>query len=212
MALFSKKPKLEELLLNENFKVDREVVLGNVSGFVEQKLLVDVDTKRFAHYVYIFNRTLKVYNFKDVLSFELQEDGHTLSEGTAAKALAGGLLFGGIGLIAGAAGKQKSRPVCESMILRVRLNDIQEPTIAFTLVASKIKRKDPRYQKAKERAEEILGILAFIENNKGSDQETRIPEPGNSTASQLREYKQLLDEGILTQEEFDGKKQQLLQH
>ena len=32
----------------------------------------------------------------------------------------------------------------------------------------------------------------------------------NSTAEQLKKYKELLDMGIITQEEFDAKKKQLL--
>lgn len=37
-----------------------------------------------------------------------------------------------------------------------------------------------------------------------------IPVAKQSTASEIKEYKALLDEGIITQEEFDAKKKQLL--
>ena len=41
--------------------------------------------------------------------------------------------------------------------------------------------------------------------------EQPLPVTTSTLANNLREYKQLLDEGILTQEEFDAKKKQLLE-
>ena len=44
----------------------------------------------------------------------------------------------------------------------------------------------------------------------GEAEETEIPSKSNSRFDEVRQYKNLLDEGIITQEEFDAKKKQLL--
>ena len=41
-------------------------------------------------------------------------------------------------------------------------------------------------------------------------QETLKKEGSQSTADELKKFKELLDSGIITQEEFDAKKKQLL--
>ena len=41
-------------------------------------------------------------------------------------------------------------------------------------------------------------------------QKANNPQPTTSPADELKKYKELLDMGIITQEEFDAKKKQLL--
>ena len=52
-------------------------------------------------------------------------------------------------------------------------------------------------------------IKEFVEKKINEKNGTPIPE-AKSTTEQLRQLKQLLDEGILTKEEFEAKKKQLL--
>lgn len=57
-----------------------------------------------------------------------------------------------------------------------------------------------------------LNIKAYIEDkivNKANSQSTVI-QPSYSGADELKKYKELLDDGIITQDEFDAKKKQLL--
>ena len=68
--------------------------------------------------------------------------------------------------------------------------------------------------KAAGQNEEALKIKAYVEeqimnyaNSKGS---TTIVQQASSPAEELKKMKELLDMGIITQEEFDAKKKQLL--
>lgn len=56
--------------------------------------------------------------------------------------------------------------------------------------------------------EQALEIKELIEN--ASNNETTQQVQTNDVADEIRKFKSLLDEGILTQEEFDAKKKELL--
>lgn len=50
---------------------------------------------------------------------------------------------------------------------------------------------------------------SFLENLKFNSKKSTNTQPSNSTADELRKFKELLDSGTITQEEFDEKKKQL---
>ena len=50
-----------------------------------------------------------VYSFDDIVAFELLEDGNSITKGGTGRAIAGGLLFGGIGAIVGGSTGKRSR-------------------------------------------------------------------------------------------------------
>ena len=58
---------------------------------------------------------------------------------------------------------------------------------------------------AKEGSEEYLILISLVNSN--PDTQTNSVE---NDIEKIREYKKLLDEGIITQEEFDKKKKELL--
>lgn len=56
--------------------------------------------------------------------------------------------------------------------------------------------------------DDMLELKQLIESHNASTQGTSVSM--QSSASQIKEFKALLDDGIITQEEFDQKKKQLL--
>lgn len=67
------------------------------------------------------------------------------------------------------------------------------------------------FPKKNELAEKIYyHIRALIEKNKTNNSMQINQEKQVSSADELRKFKELLDEGIITQEEYDLKKKQLL--
>ena len=66
--------------------------------------------------------------------------------------------------------------------------------------------------KAKELASEMAIYNEVLQNKlkQAKAAKNSAPVAVQSTASEIKEYKALLDEGIITQEEFDAKKKQLL--
>ena len=51
----------------------------------------------------------------------------------------------------------------------------------------------------------------LIERQKDDPKEKKIEQNSRSTTDELREYKKLLDENVISQEEFDKKKKELLE-
>ena len=67
------------------------------------------------------------------------------------------------------------------------------------------------YRSAKQEAEDIIAILTSIsaENEKNQTNNSNIQNT-NDPITEVKRYKELLDNGIITQEEFDKKKKELL--
>ena len=67
------------------------------------------------------------------------------------------------------------------------------------------------YRVAKQQAEDIVAILASIvsENEKNQANNSNVQNT-NDPITEVKRYKELLDNGIITQEEFDKKKKELL--
>ena len=67
------------------------------------------------------------------------------------------------------------------------------------------------YRGAKKEAEDIVAILASISaENEKNKESNNTPIVNNDPITEIKRYKELLDGGIITREEFDKKKQELL--
>lgn len=70
------------------------------------------------------------------------------------------------------------------------------------------------YRQIVKNVEEVMSVLQIIskDNNAKSVPQNNPVDVGivYSDADEIRKYKALLDDGIITQEEFDAKKKQLL--
>ena len=148
-----------------------------------------------------------VHRFSDIISYELLEDGDTQTKGGLGSAVAGGLAFGPLGAIVGAsAGKKTTSRICDSMRIRITLNNPAAPVEYVNLLQMRVSRKSAAYKKAYEQAQEILGVLDALTAGKQENEKT---EPV-SAADEIRKFKALMDDGIITPEEFEAKKKQLL--
>lgn len=148
-----------------------------------------------------------IHSYSEIVSFELLEDGGSVASGGVGRAIAGGLLFGGVGAIVGAT-TRKSKAVVNRLQIKITLNNLKNPTQYINLISTPTKTDSMMYKGSYETAQEILSILSVITNGKNADV---ITEDNNtSSADEIRKYKQLLDEGAISQEEFDAKKKQIL--
>lgn len=108
-----------------------------------------------------------IYAFSELVEFELLEDDSQVSKGGVGQALAGGLLFGGFGAIAGGVtGTRVTKKQIESMIIKITVNDIDNPLIMLPLILKSTKTKSKEYQEAFNLAHKIMTSLSMIANNK----------------------------------------------
>lgn len=159
-----------------------------------------------------------------IFGFDLVEDGEQITQSGLGAAVAGGLvgslapnLIGrNTGAIVGASiGKRKTTNNCTSLDIIIILqdavtHDITE-NIILHLIGSPVSKQSVDYMQAKLTGQKIIEFLSKI--TKEEHAEALKPSTAQSTASpfnEIKEYKSLLDAGIITQEEFDAKKKQLL--
>ena len=193
----------ENILELENFNPTKKI--GNLIEFddINKKWLIlsSVLGKR--------NKST-VYNYSDIVDFELLEDGESVSSGGLGRALVGGALFGGAGaIVGGVTGKKKSKSICSSLKLKITLNNINAPVVYVNFIETDFKKSGILYKNIYKQAQECLSVLQVICNQQQPDS-VPLNKSDFSVADEILKYKNLLDMGAITQEEFDEKKSELL--
>lgn len=155
-----------------------------------------------------------VHSYEDLISYEYQEDGGTIISGGVGSAIAGGVLFGGIGAIVGSnTGKKKQSDFVNSMKIRLTVNSMSNPTeyIDMNPIRTRLKRSSWQYRKILQETQEILSCLELIIKENQNAFATKGNVLKSDPADEILKYKKLLDIGAITQEEYDEKKKQLLE-
>lgn len=156
-----------------------------------------------------------IYSFDDIVEYELLEDGDTITKGGLGRAVAGGILFGGVGaIVGGVTGGKKSKSIVNSLKIKMTVNDFQKPAVYIDLIKTKTKADSFTYKTNYGLAQQILSALALIQKQNDNQQIdssfTGQKDATVSAADEILKFKKLLDGGVITQDEFDSKKRQLL--
>lgn len=182
----------------------------NPTKEVGRYLSVDETHKTFQ----IKNQT---FEYSNLLTFELLENGQSITSGGLGGAVVGGALFGGVGAIVGSnTGVKKSSSTCISLKLRVTLKDTYVDTIFIDFIRSETLIQSPIYKRAQKNAQSCVSALEIIcdynKEQKQTDSINKVYKTNEtiSEADELLKFKQLLDAGVITQAEFDAKKKQIL--
>ena len=150
-----------------------------------------------------------VYNYSDIVHFELLEDEESVAKGGLGRALVGGALFGGTGaIVGGVTGKRKNKGVCTSMKLKVTINDVNNPAVYINFIETKTKKSGMVYKNISKLAQECLSTFQLICDQNKNDKNTN--ETSISAADELKKYKELLDMDAISLEEYEAKKTELL--
>ena len=181
------------------------------------KLLIDNDHKLFVYQN--GDHISKAYGFTDLINYEVYENGQSKVKGRAGAALIGGAFFGLTGLIVGSSmGRQISKE-CTQLKLIMRINDINQPQIVITYIDNVGWNKNKfSYGMMKENIQEVCSALEYILNAKTLEQsmldsqskQSIENKQDQSLKKKLQELKELLNDGLITQDEFEQKKKQIL--
>lgn len=144
-------------------------------------------------------------NFDDL---EIVEDEKDIIQGSLGSALVGGALFGGVGAIVGSAvGKKTLKKEVKKLEIRIKLKKSSIPEAKITLIQSPVQSDSTTYKKIYDITNQIIVQFTEIKNL------NETPIENNATVSpadEILKYKNLLDAGAITQEEYEAKKKQLL--
>ena len=195
-----------------------DVLEGDKKIVLSQKplsqLTIKTETKEFQ--LLTDNRYSKTFLPKDLVDYEIRVDNEivitskTKTKKGVGKAIAGGLLFGEAGAVAGAvAGNSKSTTTqvqqeIHHYSLVLKVNDLEKPSFIVNIDSVQI-------------AEDVVTILDILVGNTKKVLEDNQNVDSNALKNkdmdkfeELKKYKELLDAEIITQEEFNTKKKELL--
>lgn len=154
------------------------------------------------------NKHARIYDYDHISTFELLEDGETVTSGGLGRALAGGVLFGGAGaIVGGVTGKKKGKDRINSLKIKLSLKDVNHAVDYIDFLDFKTKRGSLLYNEAFNNAQECLSVLQFICDQQEALTETKTSK---SAPDEIMKYKNLLDAGAITEEEYESKKKELL--
>ena len=157
----------------------------------------------------------RIYSYDDIVEYELLEDGDTITKGGLGRALVGGAVFGGTGaIVGGVTGGKRSKKVINSLKIKITIDDFESPVVYIHLITSKSKANSFVYKTNFALAQEILSTFALIQKQREKTistvlqriREIRLPH----RLTKYLNIEELMDHGIITQEEFEAKKKQLL--
>lgn len=185
----------------ENFVKEKQI--GNFVAFDEGK-------QKWALLSSFKGKVQQIYNYSDIIDFELLEDGNSVASGGLGRALVGGALFGGAGaIVGGVTGKKKTKEFCSSLRLKVTINNMANPVVYIKFIETKMKKDGFSYKVAFDAAQECLSTFQLICDRQSKEAST-IENTANSNADEILKYKNLLDAGAITEEEYNLKKKELL--
>jgi hypothetical protein len=153
-----------------------------------------------------------VYQYKELLDYELLKDGSTITKGGLGKALVGGAVFGVAGAIVGATSK-KTKQVCEKLQIKITTTNSDNPLLFINLISTETKKNSMTYRLSSNIAQEILSKFHIISSELADESAVSPAQINTGTvdvAGEIKKFKELLDMGAISQEEFDKKKDQLL--
>lgn len=205
----------EENIKNEvgDFIIDKDIRLYDVSHFRNARLLIDTKRKQF---IYALGKDYSsIIEFKDIINYEVYEDGNSVVKGSVGRALIGGAFFGLTGAIIGSSGKRKVSNYCYSLKLLIRINDIDNPQIEITFINSQVEKDSSTYKNCIKSLQEISSYFEYMINSKTLEKPKTLPvekpqAESKSKKEQLLELKELFEEGLITEEDYNKKKQDIL--
>ena len=201
-----------------DFSVDQEILLLTTTN--GQKLLIDNKHQLFA-FIQTHDSPTKLYSYRDLIRYEIYEDGTKYVEGRAGSALVGGFFFGLGGAIVGSARSRNVKSISNNLKLILYINDFDSPQLQFIYNTRALNKASDTYKSKVENLHSVCSILEYMLNQKTLEESAKvavaipIATPIQSTIDfsakeQLQELKTMLNEGLITKEDFDKKKKQIL--
>ena len=149
----------------------------------------------------------KVFRFDEIRSFELLEDDSTVVSGGVGMALAGEVFFGGAGALAGSqVGARTTKKNIENLVLKINMTDLDFPCVMITFINKKTEIDSNSYRTAISKAQETISCLELIVSQCDESKEVVSEEK----LDKVKKLKELVDLGVISEEEFEEKKNQLL--
>ena len=208
-----KENNYKESINKNNFIVEQEYFINDYS-----KIMLDETHKKIA----IYNEEgFQCFKYEDLIDFEIVENGSSIIQSKIASTLAGGILLGGVGALAGANGRKKINDICNSLILKLYFSNNGAVCITEKINDRPIYKNSVEYQSLSSTVDNIVSVLKYVKqqadyfvysNSTVSDKENNKIEDMKETFSinQLEKLAELKEKGIISEQEFEESKRKIL--
>lgn len=170
-------------------------------------LLVDEDQGLWSFCTMKQKRNSDIFRFDEIQDYEVEEDENTVISSGLSKAVAGGLLFGGVGaIVGGSTAKRKVKGTCSKLILWVDVPSAPV-RVALRLITTEVKKKSFMY---KEGCVSIKEIADYFDSKRVIEEVEETPKETTSIADELKKYADLKEAGAISEEEYNNIKDKLL--
>lgn len=209
MGLFSSKADKEKAKIEKaNRKAENEKILEYFKNHSDYKVgdmyFDDNHGKLFIKKSFTMNRSQAVYNYDELISYTpIFEGGKIKKHHGITRAIVGGVLAGPVGAVVGAGTGGKEFDTIKRLGFILHLTDNRSQNYMLMISESK---SDSFLTKSA--MEDYNNIAAKLDQIISSN--TQEPTSVGSNADELRKFKGLRDDGIISQAEFDEKKKELL--
>ncbi len=201
----------EQRVLDSDFTISKTIPIVT-NGWSTTELLIDNINKKFVYR----NGTIysKARKFSDIINYEVYENGKSCVKGSAGSALVGGVFFGLTGLIVGSNVSRNINEECNQLKLIIRINDFNCPQIVINYAYNAaLSKSSTTYNNMKDNLQSVCSMLEYMINKRTLEQSSMLKQEvvtPKSDKEQLTELKEMLDDGLITQEDFEKKKKQIL--
>ena len=217
----SKDKKMKDNALQNyiNF-INKNGISNSQSISLKNIARIDIETQKklLGAYSYYESESV-VLKFEQILDFEIFENGNSVVSSKTGSAIVGGLLFGGLGAIAGASGSRIISDNCKTLKLNIYTTDVTNSVVTLDLLDKGIEKNSTEYENLKDTINKMIGFLKIArESNRQAERKEdkkviveNIEDINqNNNLSKLKELAQLKEQGIITDKEFEESKKKIL--
>lgn len=209
---------------NNKYKKQSQIVFENLQEFKADNyylspsagLSIGFDNQRKKICFLDKTHNSSIFDYNKILQCELLIDGESIlkssTSGTIGRTLLGGILGGGIGaIVGGTTGSKTQKENISSIDLKIIVNDTSNPVYRINFLNIKTKKGSFIYKPAYAIAEHWHGIVSGL-IRQGNDDEKNSSNPVDnlSIADELKKFKELFDNGVITEEQFEKQKSKLI--
>jgi len=153
-----------------------------------------------------------IYGYDKILQCEVIVDGDSVlkqsTTSTIGRTVLGGLVGGGVGaIVGGATGKKIQKKIIKSIDLKLVINDTVNPIFIVNFLSAP--KGTAYYSIALSEAEWWHGLFAGL-IKQGNEEVIKFSEK-TSIANEIQKLKDLLDNGVISLEDFNKQKSRLLE-
>lgn len=217
----SKDKKMKDNALQNyiNF-INKNGISNSQSISLKNIARIDIETQKklLGAYSYYESESV-VLKFEQILDFEIFENGNSVVSSKTGSAIVGGLLFGGLGAIAGASGSRIISDNCKTLKLNIYTTDVTNSVVTLDLLDKGIEKNSTEYENLKDTINKMIGFLKIArESNRQAERKEdkkviieNIEDINqNNNLRKLKELAQLKEQGIINDKEFEESKKKIL--